>query len=253
MTTSPKMRELTQLFLAARAGSRCALEMLLVRLRPLVYRKAQRFTRDWKAKVGPSSLTQEVTLSLARLITRVRGSHSSTLLRLVDQLILSKGISAFRHDRTQKRDGGPEVSLEEVAPQLQDERQGPHDTLEQKQRAHRLLVALARLDVRPRTALEGALAGDAPAQIAAKLGCSAAAVSNLVLRTKHLLSKTTTERQTQDALEEALLTYLQQRSLGRPMDPWSFAANYPRHQAALLELLLWLEEVRVAWSSLCPT
>lgn len=247
MEDSPRLRELNRLFLDARAGSQRALQMLLVRLRPLIYRKARRFTQDWKVRVGPSSLTQEVSIGLARLITKVRNTRSSTLLYLVDRLILSKGASAFRHDHTQKRDGGLQPSLEDVAPQLLDEQRSPYEALEHKRRTHRMLVAIAKLDTRQRVALEGTLRGDTPAQIAARLGCSAAAISNLVQRAKQSLSPTKTER-APDALEGALLAYLQQRSLGSLVEPRRFAASYPQHQAELLELLLWLEESRSVWN-----
>lgn len=52
--------ELNQLFGAARAGSRQALEYLLMALRRRIYRKARRYTAGRPQVIGPSSLTQEL-------------------------------------------------------------------------------------------------------------------------------------------------------------------------------------------------
>jgi RNA polymerase sigma factor (sigma-70 family) len=247
MEAKMQKSDLNRLFQDARAGSYRALNQLISSLRPLMYRRASRFVADWQPGIGPSTLTQEVSHSLARMITKVRGSGNGTLITLVNKLVLTTGITAFRRDHSHKRDGGKHLSLEDVTAQVVDERQGPDEQLMHKQRAHRLLVEIAQLPERQRIALEGALAGEAPAELAAKLACSEIAVTNLLQRAKQKLQQAD-ETQVPTPLTSVLLVYLQQASAEGVTDPALFALDYPEHHAALREFLLWLEAVRRLWS-----
>lgn len=238
--------ELNQLFGAARAGSRQALEYLLMALRRRIYRKARRYTAGRPQVIGPSSLTQEVSLSLSRLITRVRGSSNATLFGLVNRMIQTKGATAFRRDSAMKRDGGWRESWDENNDLSLDSAANPHERLEQTQRDHRLLVAIAKLPPRQRIAIEGVLLGQSIPELAARLCCSAAAVSNLLQRSKHQLEPAESAS-VPDALGAALVSYLQTRRQGGRLDAAAFAAQYPGQEESLLSFLSWLDRLQQAW------
>lgn len=242
-----KKNDLTRLFHEARAGSHRALELLLRKLRPVVYRKATRYVDELHPGVGPSTLTQEVSHGLAKIITKVRGSGDGTLWALVNKLVKTKGVSAFRHAHSPKRNGGMPLPLEDVVSVVIVEDQALDEQIAQKQRAHRLLVEIARLPERQRIALEAALAGEAPSVMAVRLQCSEGAVANLLQRIKQKLQQTD-ETLSPEPLTKALVRYLWKTSAGDKVDPVLFALEQTEHQAELRDFLLWLYEVRRLWS-----
>jgi len=238
--------ELNQLFAAARAGSHSALEKLLGALRGRIYQKARRFTAAMPQAIGPSSLTQEVSIALSRVITRVRGSSNATLFRLLDRLVRSKGVSAYRWETAEKRNGGQRQTWDEGADITAAAISSPHEHLEHVQRDHRLLVAIAQLPERQRTVIERVLRGESSAEIAAALDCSPAAVYNLLQRAKHTLQPS--EHVTDpESLGIALAAYRDQLNQGAVPDATHVAAQHPGHEDAVIALFSWLESVRQAW------
>lgn len=248
MDEASNKEKLNRLFQAAREGSLSALDQLISRLRPLVYRKARRFVDEWEPGVGPSTLTQEVSWSLAKMIEKVRGSGNATLLKLVNKLIQTQGVSAYRHGHRAKRGGGaPLLPLDDVPSQAIDAGKKPDEQLEEKQRAHRLLVDIAQLPTRQRLVIEAVLAGEAPSSISSQFDCSEAAIANLLGRLKNKLQQTDDDP-VPAPMTAALLLYLSRTAGGSEVDPDQFASSYPKYSQALREFLLWLESVRRSWT-----
>lgn len=238
--------ELNQLFLAARAGSKSALNSLLAALRGRIYQRARRFTASMPQIIGPSSLTQEVSHALSKVITRVRGTHNATLFRLLDRLVQSRGVSAHRRETADKRDGGWRETWDDGAECAPEVASNPHEHLEHAQRDHRLLIAIAQLPERQRIVVEGVLRGESAAELAEQLQCSRAAVYNLLQRAKHSLEPSDLAA-SPACLSAALSAYQEQLSRGQQPDPQSTAAQHPGDEEAVSALISWLERLRRAW------
>lgn len=248
MSLRASKEELQRLFHEAHAGSASAMERLIGLLRPLVYRKARQFVYERQPGIGPSTLTQSVSYGLTKAIKRARQTGNATLMKMVNTLVRNEGVSAFRHAHSQIRDAGVLVSLEDVDSQVLDGQQSPDEQLEEKQRAHRLLVEIAQLSTRQRIALEARLAGGSPSEIAVRLECSESEVASILQRAKQKLQHTD-ETGIPPPLTAALLSCLQRISAGVKVDPALLVTEYPAHHEELLAFLQWLEEVRLLWGA----
>lgn len=243
LSKPPESDALNSLFQEARAGDRGALDRLLRRVRPLIYKKARFFVGKHDVGISPTSLTQESSVALARTITRVRGSGSNLLMALINKLVSSQGIDAYRHQHRDKRDVGRNVPMGDVESALAAPQTAPDERLDQQRRTHRLLVAIAQLPPRQRAALQGVLGGQPVAQIAAELGCGEIAVANLLQRAKQRLQQQV-EADASPAGADALVRYLRRREVERGGPAADPASEVP---AELRPLVEWLESVRPLW------
>ncbi|MFO0580036.1 MAG: sigma-70 family RNA polymerase sigma factor [Polyangia bacterium] len=248
MVLKSSEEERQRLFEEAHAGSSRAMDRLIHLLRPLVYRKAKRFVEDRQPGIGPSTLTQTVSVKLTKAIRQARQSGNATLMKLVNTIVRNTGISAFRHAHCEVRDGGRHVSLEDVESQVLDGQPGPDEQLASKQRGHRLLVQIAQLSVRQRIALEARLAGESPTEIAARLDCKESEVASILHRAKQNLQHTD-ESLPPTPLTAALLSCLHRVRAGAKIDESLLARDYPKYHEELRDFLQWLEEVRKLWDT----
>ena len=242
-----------------REGERGAWEELL--------RHSQSDLDKWAARrientppggIRPSDVSQEAALGAFQRFASFRGTSEGEWRVWLEQVLHSRWVDLLRKASTQKRNDGGALPLD--APEAQDvpaPQRSPSQVSFDLEEWRRLLTYFHQLPDAQNDALSLYFFHDATlVEIARRRGISKDAAESLLrrgVRTLRARMEGTADVESEDSpeavltrnqVDAALSVYFRRREEGKPVDPDTFAADYPECADELRGLLHWLEKLR---------
>lgn len=192
MTTDTSASELIR---RCRAGEAAAREQLFLRYHAYLKVLAQaQLGRHLRAKCAPSDLVQQTLMEAHRDFAAFQGNHEGELLAWLRRILAHNLFNEARRFTARQRDTAREVSLEQVQHGVEQSSlalgrclaagtPSPSQMASQRESAHRLADALARLPEDYQTVILLRVFEELPAEeVARRMGRTAGAVRMLQMR-----------------------------------------------------------------------
>ncbi len=250
-----------------REGERGAWEELLRYSQPELDKwAARRIKNAPPGGIRPSDVSQEAAMGAFQRFASFRGTSEGEWRVWLEQVLQSRWVDLLRKAGTQKRDDGGTLPLD--APEAQGipaPQRSPSQVSFDLEEWRRLLTYFHQLPEAQSEALSlHYLQGSTSVEIARRRGISKEAAESLLgrgLRTLRARMEGTADVESEDSpeailtrnqVDAALSVYFRRREEGKPLDPDTFAADYPECADELRGLLHWLEKLRALQPSNPP-